>query len=87
MVLVVPQYTSLRRRHGQLMKDFGLLKHQRKEVRDLVLKFMHKNSFQNFVRNYGETSDTSDTDGCEAVNSTPYDSLPISGVQSLEEGT
>jgi len=45
-VEVVPQYIPLKRRTGQLLKDFGLFKHQRKEVYDLISKFMHANSHQ-----------------------------------------
>lgn len=49
-VEVVPQYFYIRRKHGQLLKDFGLLQHQRKAVYDLVNKFMHANSHQNYLR-------------------------------------
>jgi len=49
-VTVVPQYFLLKRKHGQLLKDFGLLKHQRKAVYDLVHTFMHANSHQNSLR-------------------------------------
>lgn len=45
-VTVVPQYLSLKRKTGQLLKDFGLLQHQRKAVHNLITQFMHANSHQ-----------------------------------------
>jgi len=45
-ISVVPQYFPLRRKTGQLLKDFGLDKYQRKEVLNQITKFMHFNSHQ-----------------------------------------
>lgn len=45
-VAVVPQCVFLKRKTGQLLKDFGLLKHQRKAVHNLIFNFMHANSHQ-----------------------------------------
>lgn len=50
LIQAVPHYPVLKRQHGRLMKDFGLLKHQRKAVYDLVATFMHANSHQNYLR-------------------------------------
>lgn len=54
-VKVVPHYFLLKRKHGQLLKDFGLLKHQRKAVYDLIHTFMHANSHQNSLRDVAPT--------------------------------
>jgi len=48
-ITVVPQYFPLKRRTGQLLKDFGLNKYQRKEVLDQITKFMHFNSHQHLL--------------------------------------
>jgi len=54
---VVPHYFPLKRKHGQLLKDFGLHKHQRKAVYDLISTFMHANSYQHVL---GEVAPSDD---------------------------
>lgn len=72
-----PGMTTLKRRHGLLLQDFGLLKDQRREVYELISNFILENSRNHCVSSEKSYTDTSSTTSSHSGTIRSHNTKPI----------